>query len=66
MLPMKRLAGRRVLTLPGSGDPGSFFRDDARHGIDVREERAFADHSAFAPGEIEPCIAESKRDSLDL
>jgi tetraacyldisaccharide 4'-kinase len=63
---IERLAGRRVLAFAGIGDPGRFFRTLRGNGIDVAQERAFADHHAFSPGEIEALIAESKRDTLTL
>jgi tetraacyldisaccharide 4'-kinase len=58
------LRGKRVLAFAGIGDPARFFDTLRRSGIEVAGERAFADHHAFARGEIEDLIAEAKRDVL--
>jgi tetraacyldisaccharide 4'-kinase len=58
------LRGKRVLAFAGIGDPARFFDTLRRSGVEVARERAFADHHAFARGEIEDLIAEAKRDAL--
>jgi len=61
-----RLTGQRVLAFAGIGDPGRFFRTLHGSGIEVVRERAFADHHAFSPGEIEALIADAQRDALTM
>ena len=60
------LRGRRVLAFAGIGDPARFFNTLRASGIDVAEQRAFADHHPYSQGEIESLIAEAKRDALTL
>jgi tetraacyldisaccharide 4'-kinase len=60
------LAGRRVLAFAGIGDPTRFFNTLRASGIDVAEQRAFADHHPYSQAEIESLIAEAKRDGLIL
>jgi tetraacyldisaccharide 4'-kinase len=60
------LRGKRVLGFAGIGDPARFFRTLRASGIDVAQERPFADHHPFAPSEIEAMIAAAKRDALTL
>ena len=60
------LRGRRVLAFAGIGDPVRFFNTLRTSGIEVVEQRAFADHHPFSQGEIEGLIAEAKRDALTL
>ena len=47
------LRGRRVLAFAGIGDPARFFRTLRASGVDVVDERAFADHHPFSKSEIE-------------
>src|SRR4051794_20617613 len=42
------LRGKRVLAFAGIGDPQRFFRTLRASGIDVRSEKAFADHHPFS------------------
>ena len=61
-----RLKGQRVLAFAGIGDPGRFFRTLQASGIEVAQQRAFADHHRFAVGEIEAVVADARRDGLIL
>jgi tetraacyldisaccharide 4'-kinase len=63
---LARIAGKRVLAFAGIGDPKRFFRTLRGAGIDVAQERVFADHHAFSREEIEALIAEATRDALTL
>jgi tetraacyldisaccharide 4'-kinase len=60
------LCGKRVLAFAGIGDPARFFRTLRASRIDVVQQRAFADHHPFTPGEIEALVAEARRDALTL
>ena len=60
------LRGKRVLAFAGIGDPARFFRTLRASGIDVAQQRSFADHHPFTPSEIEALIAVAKRDALML
>jgi len=60
------LRGKRVLAFAGIGDPERFFRTLRASGIEVVEQRAFDDHHAFSPVEIEALIAEAQRGALTL
>jgi tetraacyldisaccharide 4'-kinase len=60
------LKGKRVLAFAGIGDPARFFRTLRSSGIEVVQERAFADHHPFSESEIEALDAEAKRDGLTL
>jgi tetraacyldisaccharide 4'-kinase len=59
-----KLKGRRVLAFAGIGDPARFFRTLQASGIEVAQQRAFADHHRFAVGEIEALVADAKRDGV--
>ena len=61
-----QLRGRRVLAFAGIGDPARFFNTLRASGIDVVQQRAFADHHPYSQGEIEGLIVEAKRDGLTL
>jgi tetraacyldisaccharide 4'-kinase len=61
-----QLRGKRVLAFAGIGDPTRFFNTLRASGIDVAEQRAFADHHAYSQAEIESLIADAKRDGLTL
>jgi tetraacyldisaccharide 4'-kinase len=63
---LARLAGKRVLAFAGIGDPQRFFRTLRSHGIEVVQQRGFADHHPFSPGEIEALLADARRDTLTL
>ena len=60
------LRGKRVLAFAGIGDPARFFRTLRASGVEVVQERAFADHHRFSQGEIETLIAQARRDALTL
>jgi tetraacyldisaccharide 4'-kinase len=60
------LRGRRVLAFAGIGDPARFFNTLRASGVDVVEQRAFADHHPYSQSEIEGLIIEAKRDGLIL
>jgi tetraacyldisaccharide 4'-kinase len=53
-----------VLAFAGIGDPARFFRTLQASGIEVAQQRAFADHHRFAVGEIEALVADAKRDGV--
>jgi tetraacyldisaccharide 4'-kinase len=61
-----RLKGKRVLAFAGIGDPARFFRTLQASGIEVAQQKAFADHHRFSVGEIEAVVADAKRDDLIL
>jgi tetraacyldisaccharide 4'-kinase len=63
---LARLADKRVLAFAGIGDPGRFFRTLRSNGIEVAQERAFADHHPFSAQEIDALIADAKRGALTL
>jgi tetraacyldisaccharide 4'-kinase len=63
---LARIAGKRVLAFAGIGDPKRFFRTLRGAGVDVAQERVFADHHPFSREEIEALIAEAGRDGLTL
>jgi tetraacyldisaccharide 4'-kinase len=60
------LRGKRVLAFAGIGDPARFFNTLRASGVEVVQGRAFADHHAFAKGEIDELVAEAARDGLTL
>ena len=60
------LSGKRVAAFAGIGDPGRFFGTLRASGIEVVQERAFADHHPFSQGEIETLIAQARREALTL
>lgn len=60
------LRGKRVLAFAGIGDPARFFATLQASGVDVAQQRAFADHHAFTKAEIENLIADAGRDALTL
>ncbi|UPK03040.1 tetraacyldisaccharide 4'-kinase [Bradyrhizobium sp. 170] len=61
-----QLRGKRVLAFAGIGDPARFFNTLRASGIEVVEQRAFADHHPYSLVEIEGLITEGKRDGLTL
>ncbi|MGH6680275.1 MAG: tetraacyldisaccharide 4'-kinase, partial [Bradyrhizobium sp.] len=61
-----QLKDRRVLAFAGIGDPARFFRTLRANGVEVVQERPFADHHPFSPREIEGLATEAKRDRLTL
>ena len=64
--PIAALRGRRVLAFAGIGDPARFFRTLRASGIEVVQQRAFADHHPFSESEIEALTAAARRDALTL
>lgn len=61
-----RLRGQRVLAFAGIGDPARFFATLRASGVDVAEERIFADHHPFTSEEIERLVSTAKAKSLML
>ena len=60
------LRGKRVLAFAGIGDPARFFATLQANGVEVAQQRAFADHHAFSKGDIDSLIADAGRDGLTL
>jgi tetraacyldisaccharide 4'-kinase len=63
---LDRLRGQRVLAFAGIGDPARFFATLRASGVDVIEERIFADHHPFTLDEIERLISTAAAKSLVL
>lgn len=63
---LSMLRGQRVLAFAGIGDPKRFFATLRASGVSVIEERAFADHHPFTPGEIAHLVSEAAETSLVL
>lgn len=63
---LEKLRGRRVLAFAGIGDPARFFATLRACGMEVVEERVFADHHPFVPGEIEALVSDAAALSLLL
>jgi tetraacyldisaccharide 4'-kinase len=61
-----KLRGQRVLAFAGIGDPARFFATLRASGVDVAQERIFADHHPFTPDEIERLISDAAAQSLTL
>lgn len=61
-----KLHGQRVFAFAGIGDPARFFATLRANGVDVIEERVFADHHPFTPDEIERLGADAAAKSLTL
>lgn len=61
-----RLRDQRVLAFAGIGDPPRFFATLRACGVDVAEERTFADHHPFTPEEIERLVSDAAEKSLTL
>ena len=61
-----RLTGKPLFAFAGIGDPDRFVRTLRASGLDVRRQRAFADHHPFAGHEIAALVAEAERDGLTL
>ena len=59
-----QLRGQCVLAFAGIGDPGRFLRTLQASGIEVAQQKAFADHHRFSLGEIAALVADAKRDGL--
>ena len=55
-----------LVAFAGVGDPSRFFRTLRANGIEIVEERPFADHHPFSKKEIESLIADAGRDALTL
>ena len=60
------LHGKRVLAFAGIGDPQKFFSTLRASGIEVVEERPFADHHPFSRSEIESLIAAARGSGLTM
>jgi tetraacyldisaccharide 4'-kinase len=61
-----RLRSQRVLAFAGIGDPDRFFRTLRASGIEVVQQKAFADHHLFSAPEIERLAASATRERLTL
>ncbi|WP_315835211.1 tetraacyldisaccharide 4'-kinase [Bradyrhizobium prioriisuperbiae] len=60
------LVGKRVLAFAGIGDPRRFFATLRASGVDVANQRAFADHHPFSPSEIQALEQQAAREGLTL
>ncbi len=60
------LRGKRVMAFAGIGDPQRFFSTLRANGVNVVDERPFADHHVFTFAEIERLVADAKANSLLL
>ncbi|CAN5208753.1 tetraacyldisaccharide 4'-kinase [soil metagenome] len=60
------LRGKRVLAFAGIGDPARFAATLRDTGVDVVEQRAFADHHPFTPAEIDKLVSDAAAASLML
>ncbi len=58
------LRGRRVLAFAGIGDPQRFFATLRDNGVEVVEERAFADHHPYVAAEIDDLKEAAMRQAL--
>lgn len=63
---LQQLRGQRVLAFAGIGDPARFFATLRSSGVDVVDERIFADHHPFAAGEIKRLVSDAAAQSLML
>ena len=63
---LDQLRGQRVLAFAGIGDPARFFATLRSSGVDVIEERIFADHHPFTPDEIGRLASAAAAKSLTL
>lgn len=63
---VEKLRGQRVLAFAGIGDPARFFATLRASGVDVAEDRIFADHYPFTSDEIERLVSTAKAKSLML
>jgi tetraacyldisaccharide 4'-kinase len=61
-----KLRGQRVLAFAGIGDPARFFATLRACGVEVADERSFADHHPFAPDEIARLVSDAASQSLTL
>ncbi len=59
-----KLKGRRVLAFAGIGDPGRFFRTLRASGIEVAQQKEFADHHRFSAEEIAALVSDARREGL--
>jgi tetraacyldisaccharide 4'-kinase len=60
------LSGQRVLAFAGIGDPARFFATLRSSGVNVIEQKAFADHHPFTPNEVERLVSDAAAKSLTL
>ena len=60
------LRGQRVMAFAGIGDPGRFFSTLRANGVNVVEERRFADHHVFSATQIESLLTNAVAKSLKL
>jgi tetraacyldisaccharide 4'-kinase len=61
-----QLQGKPVLAFAGIGDPARFFRTLQASGIEVAQQKTFADHHRFSVGEIEALVTDARREGLIL
>ncbi len=62
----QRLSGQKVFAFAGIGRPEKFFETLRSLGADVVEARAFPDHHAFTPAELDALVAEARKRGLTL
>ncbi|WP_047309015.1 tetraacyldisaccharide 4'-kinase [Rhodopseudomonas palustris] len=63
---VEALRGRRVLAFAGIGDPARFVATLRASGVEVVEQRAFADHHPFTAEELAELAAAARRGGLTL
>ncbi len=65
-LPLESLRGRRIVACAGIGNPDAFRRSLEELGAEVAAFRAFADHHAYGPGDLDALGAWGHREKASL